>query len=122
MTIKNVLKKKLTVKQRYLLWGAVGIYGLTVATGSLDLFIKEDNFSFYDHRAMVSCTYSKFAVPEWSCKNSSGFVLSDEIPPEKRVWLYDNENTKVERAVSHAGASYSLFLNGSQRPLVYVVQ
>ncbi len=120
--LKAVALRKLTVAQRVFLWTPLVAYAVYVGWNSYISKYGVDDFSFYDHRGMVSCVLSGGGEPSWTCKNSSGLNMADEMPVDKKVWSYDDGAITVTRTVSMDGARYTVSSYQLSAPLSYVVK
>ena len=120
--LKSLAFKKLNWTQRLLLWVPVLSYALYVGYGSYISKYGVDDFSFYDHRGMVSCVLFGGNEPTWTCKNSSGMNLAETLPVKKRIWSYDGGNITVTRTVALQGAKYTLKSSQLNGPMSAVVQ
>lgn len=120
--IKDIAFTKLNLFQRCLLWTPVLLYLAFVGFQQYQDYKQLDGFSFYDHRGMVSCVLMGGDNPSWSCKNSSGMNLAEELPATPKVWSYDGGYTTVERTVLGDGARYKIKSKGLSEDLVAHVQ
>lgn len=120
--IKTIAFTKLNTFQRCVLWMPVIVYTAFVGIQQYQSYKQLDGFSFYDHRGMVSCVLIGGDNPSWSCKNSSGMSLAEDLPATPKVWSYDNGYTTVERTVQGDGARYKIKSEGLRNDLVAHVQ